>query len=85
MKTLPSIICCTIYYLILLLFVMVGSVSGQADIDLQAPSAKEAYGRGFNDALMCISLLNLELALEDKRITFGEMNAICRVRYRVQK
>ena len=42
------------------------------------------YARGFNDALMCISLLNLELSIEDERKTFGEMNAVCRERFKIK-
>ena len=41
------------------------------------------YNMGFNHALACLSLLNLELSLEGKQKTFGEMNEICRNRHHV--
>ena len=43
------------------------------------------YDKGFNDALMAISLLNLELDMKGERKTFGEMGDICRQRYSVKK
>jgi len=43
------------------------------------------YDRGFNAALDCIMLLNLELELKHARKTFGEMNSICRQRYKIKE
>ena len=43
------------------------------------------YGKGFNDALDAITLLNLEISLGTERKTFGEMADICRERFGVAK
>ena len=43
------------------------------------------YNRGFNDALIDISLVNLEFKLNNDPKTMGELAAICRERRGIPK
>ena len=52
---------------------------------LTIDGAVDRYNEGFNDALECIMLLNLELIHTNDRKTFREMNDICRQRFKVDK
>ena len=56
---------------------LLGSFSGSI--------VSDRYDEGFNDALTCFMLLNLELTLTLENKTFGEMNDICRKRNGISK
>jgi hypothetical protein len=43
------------------------------------------YEEGFNEALECLALVNLEMSLKNTPKTFGEMNNICRERNGLKK
>lgn len=45
---------------------------------------RHSYSRGAKDALITISLLNLELQLKNERKTFGEMSLIVLKRLKVE-
>ena len=60
-------------------------ISFQNDTTIHGLPDIGSYNKGFNDALDCISLLNLELRLKNERKTFGEMSQICKDRFRVPK
>jgi len=47
--------------------------------------SEDRFDEGFNMAMTCMTLLNLELHLEGERKTFGEMSDICRERFGIEK
>lgn len=57
---------------------------GDTDIDNEEKNSKD-FDKGFNLGLSCMTLLALELKITDRSKTFGQMEKICRDRFKVTK
>jgi len=61
----------------------------QATVSVESPmiisKVGTDYARGVNDALQTITLLDLEVKLNNERKTWGEMNTIVRLRLGVKE
>ena len=79
---------------IILVLVLCASVAFAGDISQQqikewqesfekkwANTSEAAYNRGFEAALDCMMLLDLELKIKNERMTWGHRNDICRQRF----